>query len=132
MIAAMTDSELQRQMATFQRCIEERDADAARAVLDDDYALVLVHPTLVVIPRERWLEVLRDYVVHRYALHERRVDIDGDCACVLQRVAMQATVLAEDRSGQFVLPDIWRRRGSAWRVWRRHSTPLTARHMPGA
>ncbi|MCA1678097.1 MAG: nuclear transport factor 2 family protein [Actinobacteria bacterium] len=128
----MTDSELQRQMATFQRCIEERDADAARAVLDDDYALVLVHPTLVVMPREQWLEVLPEYVVHRYALHERRVDIDGDCACVLQRAEMQATVLGEDRSGQFVITDIWRRRGSAWRVWRRHSTGLAAGRMPGA
>jgi hypothetical protein len=57
-------------------------------------------------PREHWLDVLPEYVVHRYALHERRVDIDGDCACVLQRAEIQATSLGEDRSGQFMITDI--------------------------
>ena len=119
-------------MEAFQRCIERRDAQAADAVLDDDYALVLVHPTPAVMPRERWLAVLPDYVVHEYELQERFIDVSGDCACVVQRVAMRATVLGEDRSGTFVISDVWRRGGEGWRIWRRHSTPLAAGQMPGA
>jgi ketosteroid isomerase-like protein len=127
----MSDRDLRRQMDAFQRCIEQRDVQAAKTVLDGEYALVLVHPEPIVMPREHWLEVLPDYIVHSYTLHERQVDVDGDCACVLQRVDMRATVLGEDRSGAFVLTDLWRRRGTEWRLWRRHSTPLAAGRMPG-
>jgi len=132
MIVRMSESDLQTQIDEFQRCIEERDAEGANAVLADDYALVLVHPTPAVIPRDRWLEVLPDYVVRAYELEERRIDVGEDCACVLQRVAMQANVLGEDRSGTFVITDVWRRRSSGWQIWRRHSTPLAAGRMPGA
>lgn len=59
----MTDGNLYSPMDEFQRCVQARDAEAARTVLDDDYALVLAHPALGVVPRERWLEVLADYVV---------------------------------------------------------------------
>jgi hypothetical protein len=45
---------------------------------------------------------------------------------------MHAIVLGEDRSGLFVISDVWRRRGGSWKVWRRHSTPLAAGVTPGA
>lgn len=126
------EDDLNRRIEAFERCVNERDAVAAADVLDDGYALVLVQPNAATMPRERWLEVLGDYVVHDYEVQERTIDVDGDCAAVLQRVAMRATVLGEDRSGVFVLSDIWRRRDGVWRVWRRHSTPLAAGTMPGA
>ena len=119
-------------MTRFDRCIQERDQAAAQTVLDDDYALVLVQPTHAVIPRARWLEVLPDYVVHDYAVEDSVVDVDGDLATVLHRDRMAATVLGEDRSGTFVITDVWRRREDGWRVWRRHSTPLSAGTMPGS
>ena len=99
--------------------------------MDDDYALVLVHPSAALMPRARWLEVLPDYVVHSYTIEEQRIDHDDDVAAVLSRVHMQATVLGEDRSGLFVISDVWRRREDGWRVWRRHSSPLAAGRMPG-
>ena len=126
------DADLAAQIDDFQRCIHSRDRTLAETVLDPDFALVLVHPAAAAMPRERWLEVLPDYVVHEYEVQERSVDIDGDTAAVLQRVRMQATVLGEDRSGPFVISDVWRKRDGTWKVWRRHSTPLEAGRMPGA
>lgn len=129
----MTESELEHQLQEFQRCVKEQDSSAAEAVLDRDFALVLVHPEPAVMPRSRWLEVLRGYVVHEWTVEERRLDIDGDgCAVLLQRVQVRATVLGEDRSGPFVISDLWRLRDDGWRIWRRHSTPLMAGPMPGA
>ena len=125
-------AELEAQAVAFQRCIEQRDAVAAASVLHDDYALVLVHPTPVTIPRDRWLKVLPDYVVHEYSVDERVVDVRGETAAVLQRVRMRATVLGEDRSGTFVISDVWTRGADGWRVWRRHSTPMDAGRLPGA
>jgi ketosteroid isomerase-like protein len=117
--------------ATFQRCIETRDRETVQQVLHEDYALVLVAPTAAVMPRARWLEVLDDYVVHSYAVDEEHVDESDDLATVLARVRMEATVLGEDRSGVFVISDFWRRSDGEWRLWRRHSTPLSAGPMPG-
>ena len=123
---------LEQRIETFFACIEQRDAAAADDVLDPDYELVIVHPAPAVMPRARWLEVLADYVVHSYEIQEQRLDVDGDCAVMLHRAAMTATVLGQERNGLFAVSDVWRRRDGVWRVWRRHSTPLSAGEMPGA
>lgn len=130
MMVQMNDG-LEQAMAEFQRCIEDRDRLVAERVLHDDYALVLVTPSRALMARHRWLEVLEDYVIHEYVVEEQIVDQDGDCAAVAHRVRMKATVLGVDRSGIFVISDVWRRSGERWRIWRRHSTALSAGTMPG-
>jgi len=47
------------------------------------------------------------------------------------RLTMTAMVLGEDRSGAFVISDVWLRGADGWRIWRRHSTPLAAGPMFG-
>lgn len=124
--------DLARAMGRFDEAVLQRDFTAAEDVLAADYALVLVQPSAVAMPRQRWLEVLKDYVVHSYTVEEQIVDQDGDVAAVLSRVEMRATVLGQDRSGRFVISDVWRRGPDGWRVWRRHSSPLAAGEMPGS
>jgi ketosteroid isomerase-like protein len=123
---------LEAAMAAFQRGVEQRDVPGAEAVLDPDFALVLVQPATATMPRQRWLEVLPDYVVHDYEVEELVVDRHGDWAVALHRDRMRATVLGADRSGVFVISDVWRRGDGEWRLWRRHSTPVSAGELPGA
>lgn len=123
-------SDLESRISEFQRVIEARDVGAADGVLHRDYALCLVVPSSVVFPRAAWLATLPDYVVHEWSLQERQVEADGDVAVVLQRGFQRATVHGEERNGLFVVSDIWRREGGVWRVWKRHSTPLSAGEMP--
>jgi ketosteroid isomerase-like protein len=128
-VVAADDSaaeDLLRRAALWDRAIEERDEVAAAELLAPEFALELVQPVRNVMTREVWLEVLADYVVHEWDVEEQIVDVDGDYAAMLQRVRMQATVMGEDRSGIFVISDMWRRIDGEWRVWRRHSTPLSA------
>ncbi len=128
----MVDAEqdLLERWARWQRAIEDRDVHAAGDCLDDDYALELVQPVRAVIARAHWLAALPDYVVSSYQIEDQIVDIDGDSAVVLHRARMQAIVSGVDRSGIFVITDVWRRTGGVWKVWRRHSTPLTSGAMP--
>ena len=125
-----SERDLLKQWAGWQLAIEDRDIEAAGGFLDDDYALELVQPVRAVIGRAQWLAALPDYVVSSYQVEDQVVDIDGDLAVVLHRARMQATVSGVDRSGIFVITDVWRRDGGAWKVWRRHSTPLTSGAMP--
>ena len=91
---------------------------------------MLVQPTPATMPRSRWIDLLPDYVVHDWEVEELTTAVDGDCAAVHQRVAMGATVAGADRSGIFVITDIWRRGEDGWRLWRRFSTPMSAGAMP--
>lgn len=117
-------------MSEFHHAVLGRDAGLASGCLHDDFALVLVQPAPATLPRSRWIEMLPDYVVHEWQVEEQTTEVDGDCAAVHQRVATKATVLGEDRSGVFVLTDVWRRGPDGWRLWRRFSTPLTAGALP--
>jgi ketosteroid isomerase-like protein len=128
----MTSDDLSASMRSFDEAVQRRDRALAERVLHEDYALVLVHPVPATMPRARWLEVLADYVVHSYRIEEQQVDQSGDVAAVLSKVHMRATVLGTDRSGEFVLSDFWRQGEDGWRVWRRHSSSLSAGEMPGA
>ena len=125
-------TELLTQIENFQRVVLDRDPALAESVLDDGYMLMLVQPVPAAVPREVWLGLLPDYLVHEYLVEEQTVDVDGDTAAVLSRVRMRADVLGENRSGTFVLTDVWRQRPDGWRVWRRHSTPATAGRVPGS
>lgn len=128
----VSSTDLAAAVEEFQRCIQQRDRAGAENILHSSYSLVLVAPSRAVMPKARWLEVLGDYVVHDYVVEEQTVDEDRDVAAVLARVRMRATVLGEDRSGVFVISDVWRKHDGSWKVWRRHSTPLAAGRMPGA
>ena len=115
----------------WQAALEARDVDGVQDYLHADYALMIVQPRPFTMPREQWLRLLPDYVVHGYEIQEREVTVAGDCAAVLHRALQRATVAGEDRSGPFVITDVWLRDADgAWRVWKRHSTPLNAGEMP--
>ncbi len=124
--------DLTEAMAAFDSAVVHRDAALADSVLHHGFELVLVHPAPARMPRSRWLDVLPDYVVDSFEVLQTQVDVDEDVAAVLRRVLMTATVLGQDRSGLFVISDVWRRTDYGWRVWRRHSSPLEAGVIPGA
>jgi ketosteroid isomerase-like protein len=117
--------------AAWQAAIEARDVEGIDDYLHADYALVLVVPQPVTVQRDEWLRVLPDYRVHKYEIHEQIVHVAADTAAILTSATQHATVLGADRSGRFVLSDVWLRDGDGtWRVWRRHSTPASAGEMP--
>ncbi len=129
---ALTPDDLAARSDDFDRVVLTRDRELAAEVLAEDYALVLVHPEPAVVPRSAWIEMLPDYVVHEWEVQEQKIEVRNDLGTVLQRIRMEATVLGQDRSGPFVVSDLWVPVDDVWRVWRRHSTPLSAGRMPGS
>lgn len=116
----------------WQDAIERRDAEEAARTLADDYALVVIQPQAAVIGRDEWLRMLPDYVVTGYTVEERIIETSPDLCTVFQRVDQRAIVQGVERSGIFILVDVWVRNADEWRVWRRHSTPLSAGAVPRA
>jgi ketosteroid isomerase-like protein len=117
--------------AAWRAAVFARDAEAAEKVLHPDYHLVLVYPSLARLDRADWLRTLADYVIDSWDVRQSAWDIHHDVATHMQLVVQTATVFGADRSGPFVLTDTWLRGADgAWRVWRRHSTPLQAGEIP--
>ena len=82
--------------------------------------------------RAEWLQLLPEYDVRAYEIVDRSVEVRASMAVVVQRVEMRAVVAGTDRSGTFVLVDLWTNDEGPWQVWRRHSTPLRAGALPRA
>ena len=118
-------ADLEERATAWQAAIERRDPGAAALLMEAGYCLVLVEPVRFVAEREGWLRTLADYYVHEWQVDERIVDVDGALAVIHQRVLMRATVNGQDRSGSFIITDVWRLSAGEWRVWRRYSTPRT-------
>ena len=126
------EAEIEKRTDLWQLAIEARDTEQAAEFLSDDYALIILQPNPAIVKREEWLRMLPDYDVRGYSVEERIVDGGRDVYTVFQRVNQTAIVKGADRSGIFVLVDVWVREAAAWRVWRRHSTPLSAGPAPRA
>ena len=118
--------EIAETSARWDRALKEREIAVAAEILHDGFALVLVHPVEGVMPRQQWLQLLPEYVVHKWEIQEQVIDVDGDTGAVLRRIDMSATVAGQDRSGIFIISDVWRKTDAQWKVWRRHSTPMAA------
>jgi len=116
----------------WQLAIESRDPEEAARFLSDDYALVILQPQPVVVGRDEWLRMLPDYVVTGYSVEERIVETSPELCTVFQRAHQTALVQGVERSGIFILVDVWVREADEWRVWRRHSAPLSAGTAPRA
>lgn len=130
-MANSTIHDLKDRLAGFESCVLRRDTDGVQQFIDPEYAVVLIQPTRMVVPRERWLKTLQNYLIEDYQVEDEVLDVNGDLALLLQRLRMKATVLGKDRSGIFIHTDVWRR-ADQWRIWRRHSTPLSAGPYPRA
>lgn len=126
------EAEIEKRTDLWQLAIEARDTDRAAEFLSEDYALIILQPIPTIVKREEWLRMLPDYDVRGYSVEERIVDGARDLYTVFQRVDQTAIVKGVDRSGIFVLVDIWVREAAAWRVWRRHSMPFSAGPAPRA
>ena len=126
------EAEIEKRTDLWQLAIEARDTEQVAEFLANDYALIILQPNPAIVKREEWLRMLPDYDVRSYSVEERIVDGARDVYTVFQRVDQTAIVKGADRSGIFVLVDVWVREAAAWRVWRRHSTPLSAGPAPRA
>lgn len=71
--------------------------------------------------RQRWMETVPIYDIHRFAFHAVDVRAYGDVAAVLAHYEQEASVAGARRSGEFLLTDVWVRRNGAWQVVARSS-----------
>lgn len=120
---AAAEAEVRATAQRWSEAIAQRDAATAEQSLGAEYALYA--PGIGVMPRDRWLAALPQYVVHEYAFDDVVVHVyGGDAAVMRSRYRQRATVAGQDRSGTMLVTDVWVKRDGRWQVVARHTSWL--------
>jgi ketosteroid isomerase-like protein len=104
--------------------IQRQDVAAMPQFLSDGYFLGIgvAGVGFRIVPRAAWLETLKVYETKAFTIDDAQVHIYGDTAVAFMLVTQEATVNGQDRSGQFVITDVWVKEPAGWRVAERHSS----------
>ena len=104
--------------------IQKQDTSLMSEFLSEDYflAIAIQGMPLRIIPKALWLDNLKFYKTESFNIDDIKVNLYGNSAIVVMMFTQHATVRGQDRSGQFLITDIWVRQNSGWRVAERHSS----------
>jgi ketosteroid isomerase-like protein len=126
---ADSEAELRQREQEWNMAIQRHDAATAARFMSDSYALVvgIEAQKIIAVPRANWLETLdKLYRIESWKIDDVRTTVLGDTAVVVLLYTQKATIGGADRSGQFVLTDIWVKQAGQWRVTERVSSRPSA------
>jgi ketosteroid isomerase-like protein len=122
---------------SFDAAIKTQDTTETKKFQMETYflAYTVQGMPIQIVPRQAWLNVLKDsYVTESFTIDDIKVNVYGNTAVAMLMFTQKATVRGQDRSGQFVLTDIWNKGNNGWLIAERHSTrpgpPLPAGMQP--
>jgi ketosteroid isomerase-like protein len=122
---------------SFAAAIKNQDTVETKKIQSDTYflAYTVQGMPIQIVPRQAWLTLLKDYYVTKsFTIDDIKVNVYGNTAVAMLMFTQNATVRGQDRSGQFVLTDIWHKGNNGWLITERHSTrpgpPVPASMQP--
>jgi ketosteroid isomerase-like protein len=114
---------LERQLI---EAVRDRNLDWLERHLAEEFTLTTGRPGAEVRSRREWLDVTRDrYEIESFEFVEVEVRVYGHVAVVASRYRQKARLDDLDRSGTYLVTDVWLRRGGRWQLVTRHSTALS-------
>lgn len=110
----------------FMEAIKKRDVVYLDRVLGENFVLSTGRAGAEIRPRQEWLEITRDsYRIASFEFEWVRVEAYGDDdAVVRSRYRQEAAMGDNDRTGSYLMTDVWIRRKSIWLLVTRHATPV--------
>jgi hypothetical protein len=123
-------SRLERRLMEAAR---QRDVDFLERHLAEEFTLTTGRPGAEVRARSEWLEVTQQsYVIDSFDFDALDVRVYGHVAVVASRYRQEARMGDLDRTGRYLMTDVWIRRKGRWQLVCRHSTALVAQAETGA
>lgn len=109
---------------SFAELVKSQDTNQIKKLQSETYFLAVgvQGKPLQIIPRNRWLKNLKNYVVDSYSIDDMKVNVYGNSAVALMLFTQKATSYGQDRSAQFLLTDIWVKEDNGWVIAERHSS----------
>ncbi len=103
-----------------------RDFPALERILGEEFVLIVPdRPTSQDrIERTQWLSLVNVITAQSYRHDDFLIRIYGDVMVATSRYEQQANYGGIERSGKFVLTDVWTKRDGRWQLVLRHSSSL--------
>jgi len=110
---------------SFASAIKTQDTLQTKIFQADTYFLAYAVQggmSIQIVPKQSWLALLKDYVTESFTIDDIQVNVYGNTAIAMMMFTQKATVRGQDRSGQFVITDIWVKADKGWLIAERHSS----------
>ncbi len=109
---------------SFAAAIQTRDTFQTKMFQTENYflAYTIQGMPIQIVPRQQWLNLLKDYVTESFSIDDIKVNVYGKTAVAMLMFTQKATVRGQERSGQFVITDIWNKEKKGWMIAERHSS----------
>ncbi len=119
--ATQIEQRLDRLERGWMEAVKLQDAATLKRIIADDFTLAGDQPTGALLDRTRYLAgALRDLKLNAYSFDSLTVRLYGDTAVVSAHYKQQATVAGKEWSGEFLVTDVWVKRGKRWHAVARH------------
>lgn len=119
-----TQDEIINLEKSFAAAIKTQDTLQTKMFMADNYflAYTVQDMPIQIVSKQSWLTLLKDYVTESFTIDDIKVSVYGNTAIAILIFTQKATVRGQDRSGQFVLTDIWVKGNKGWLIAERHSS----------
>ena len=119
------DEEIAQLQRDWAEAVQRRDMAALEQLLGEEFTLTTGRKGAEVRRRQEWLDVTREsYEVDQWAYEEMDVRVYGEAAVVRSRYRQTGRVGGADRTGVYLMTDVWVRRNGRWQAVTRHISPL--------
>ena len=114
------EDEILRLANEWMDAVRQKDLETLESLVAPEY--MLQAPGIGRMPREQWLAAVSVYDIQSFEFDDVQVHLYGDTAVMRSRYAQKATYQGRDRSGEFLVTDVWVGREGRWQVVSRHSS----------
>ncbi len=119
------EQEIARLQQEWADAVRRRDLSRLEHLLGEEFTLTTGRPGSEVRSRREWLDITREsYVVESFEYEKLDIHVYGDAALVRSRYRQTARMGDLDRSGTYLMTDVWVRRAGRWQAVTRHLSPL--------
>jgi ketosteroid isomerase-like protein len=103
---------------------KNKDVATVRKILSDDFTLTSSLSSGGLVDKEGWIAKLAIYDCKAFRFDKIQVRVYDNTAVVNSWFHQDATANGKDWSGNFLITDIWVKKGEYWQVVARHASWL--------
>ena len=113
-----TADELKELSVAWMKAWKDNDMLFLENILAPDFRLLTSE--LWIMPREQWLANIPNYICEEFQYRKQEVREYGNTAIVQSLTSQKANFNGQDRSGDFLITDVWVKHTDGWKVVHRH------------
>jgi len=111
----------------WMKAVAQKDQATLKRLMADEFTLTSAYSTGNVITRDDFLKNIQSVKQNELSFYNASLSIYGDVAVLKARIKDNYTMNGEDRSGDYLITDVWVKRDGRWQVVTRHSSiPMRA------